>query len=90
VECKILAVSQRFVILRLEMEIPFFRIPVGGSTDFVSSYRIIFCSWLLGGFEFKRDDGGSRRRRGHNKREEKSIMANGCERKMIGKMPGVS
>jgi hypothetical protein len=44
--------------------------------------------WLSGGIGFKRDDGGSRRRRGHNKREEKSVMANGCERKMIGEMLG--
>jgi hypothetical protein len=72
------------------MEIPFFYIPVWASTDFISSYRIIFWSWLSGGFRFKRDDGGSRRRRGHNKREEGSVMTNGCERKMIGEMPGVS
>jgi hypothetical protein len=72
------------------MEVPFFHILVWGSTDFVSSCRIIFWSWLSGGFRFKRDDGGSRRRRGHNKREEKSVMAKGYERKMIGEMPRVS
>jgi hypothetical protein len=53
------------------MEIPFFCIPMQGGTDFVSSYRIIFWSWLSGGFGFKRDDGGGRRRRrSHNKRKE--------------------
>jgi hypothetical protein len=72
------------------MEIPFFCILVWGSTGFVSSYRIIFWSWLSGGFGFKRDDRGSRRRRGHNKRKERSVMANGCEKKMIGETPGVS
>jgi hypothetical protein len=70
------------------MEIPFFCIPVWGSMDFVSSYRIIFWSWLSGGFGFKRDDGGGRRRRGHNKREEGSVIANGCERKIIGEDAG--
>jgi hypothetical protein len=80
------------------MEISFFCILVWESHihssaslfSFFCSYRIIFWSWLSGGFGFKRDDGGSRRRRGHNKREEGSVMTNGCERKMIGEMPGVS
>jgi hypothetical protein len=62
--------------------------PNAGGTDFVSSYRIIFWSWLSGGFGFKRDDGGGRRRRSHNKRKEGSVMANGCERKMIGEHAG--
>jgi hypothetical protein len=70
------------------MEIPFFCIPMQGGMDFVSSYRIIFWSWLSGGFGFKRDDGGGRRRRSHNKKKEGSVMANGCERKMIGEDAG--
>jgi hypothetical protein len=62
--------------------------PNAGGTDFVSSYRIIFWSWLLGGFRFKGDDGGGRRRRSHDKRKRRSVMVNGCERKMIGEDAG--
>jgi hypothetical protein len=59
------------------MKVLFLCIPMQGGTDFVSGERIVFWSWLSGRFRFIRNDGGSRRRRGHNKREEKNVMANG-------------
>jgi hypothetical protein len=58
------------------MKVPLLCIPMQEGTDFVSGERIVFWSWLSGRFRFI-NNGGSRRRRGHNKRERRNVMANG-------------
>jgi hypothetical protein len=41
-----------------------------GCTDFISGNRIVFWNRFSGRFRFKRNDGGSRRRRSHGKKKE--------------------